>query len=265
MGKVGFLGPDGSYTHLAAVNMCKSSELVPYENFPQGFKRLAAGEFDAIVIPIENALNGGVVQNIDLLQAYDAVAVQESIIKIDHRLAALESADLSKIKRIYSHQQALAQCGKYLAENYPHAEFLPTFSTAAALNKLTSEEDACIAGSHLKREGIKISEECISDEKRNFTRFLLVRRGSVEESFKSNKIYFSLTCKNRVGALAEILVPIANNGLNMTRIESRPIKDRVEEYRFFIETEGDYSSAEVRKILEKVKAAANDFKILGCY
>lgn len=265
MEKVGYLGPDGSYTRLAAMRLCGNARLVPYESFAQGFKKLKNAELDAIVIPIENALNGGVVQNIDLLQTSEAVAVRECTVKIDHRLATLESADASKVKRIYSHQQALEQCGKYLAEHYPDAEFLPTFSTAAGLDKIVSEQDACIAGSHIIREGIKLSNECISDEKRNFTRFLLVRRGTVDADFKSGKIYFSLTCKNRVGALSALLAPIAVNGLNMTRIESRPIKDKPDEYRFFIETEGDYSSPEVRKTLDSVKAAANDFKLLGCY
>ena len=265
MGRVGYLGPDGSYSQLAAVNMCGDGELAPFARFTQGFKKLEEGYFDAIVVPIENTLNGGVVQNIDLLQASDAVAVRECTVKIDHRLATLESADLTKIKYIYSHQQALEQCGRYLTKNYPNAEVIPTFSTAAGLEKLASDEDACMAGAHIGREGIKLSEQCISDEKRNFTRFLLIRRGSVDETNKSSKIYFSLTCNNRTGALSELLLPIAANGLNMTKIESRPIKERPEEYRFFIETEGDYSSREVRKILEVVKAAAIEFKLLGCY
>ena len=260
-----YLGPEGSYSHVAALEMTPEAELLACGNFSKVFSAVVTGGADCAVVPIENTLNGGVVQNIDLLQASDAVAVRECTVKIDHRLATLESADLTKIKYIYSHQQALEQCGRYLTKNYPNAEVIPTFSTAAGLEKLASDEDACIAGAHIGREGIKLSEQCISDEKRNFTRFLLIRRGSVDETNKSSKIYFSLTCNNRTGALSELLLPIAANGLNMTKIESRPIKERPEEYRFFIETEGDYSSREVRKILEVVKAAAIEFKLLGCY
>ena len=266
MDVIGYLGPYGSYTSLAAVKLCPDGEKVPYKNFREGFACLQLGEYDGIVIPIENTLNGGVLQNIDLLQSTENVAaVRECTLNIDHRLATLNGADVKNIKRIYSHAQALEQCSKYLAKNFPAAQYVPTFSTAAGLELLKNEEEACIAGAHTAREGLQLSSENIADEKRNFTHFLLVRRGSVPEDTVSRKIYFSVTCKNRSGALLKLLQPVFTNGMNMTKIESRPIKDRPDEYRFFIETEGDYSSPQIKSTLEEVKRGGNSFRFLGCY
>lgn len=263
---IGYLGPFGSYTSLAVTKLCPDCEKQPYKNFYEGFKRLQSGECDGIVIPIENTLNGGVLQNIDLLQSAENVyAVRECTLNIDHRLATLKGADVKKIKRIYSHAQAIEQCSKYLAKNFPSAQFVPTFSTAAGLELIKSGEEACIAGAHTYREGLQLSPENIADERRNFTHFLLVKRGSVPENAASKKIYFSVTCKNQAGALLNLLQPVCANGLNMTKIESRPIKDRPDEYRFFIETEGDYSSPQIKNTLDEVKRAANSFKLLGCY
>ena len=263
---IGYLGPRGSYTSLAVTKLCSDSEAVPYKNFHEGFLRLQSGELDGIVIPIENTLNGGIVQNIDLLQSMENVAaVRECTLNIDHRLATLKGADIKNVKRIYSHAQALEQCSKFLAKNFPTAQYVPTFSTAAGLELVKTCEDACIAGAHTSREGLQLSPENIADEKKNFTHFLLIRRGSVPENTVSKKIYFSVTCKNQTGALLKLLEPVCKNGLNMTKIESRPIKDRPDEYRFFIETEGDYSSPQIKSTLEEVKRAANSFKFLGCY
>ena len=266
MEKIGYLGPEGSYSSIAAEKMCPSAELLAYQSFPQVFASLKNGETDGVVVPIENTLNGGVLQNIDLLQATQGVcAVEECVIKIDHRLATLKGADKSKIKRIFSHSQALEQCAKYLSENFPSAKLIPAPSTAASLEKVETKEDACIVGAHTKREGFTLSDNNISDEEANFTHFLLVRRVQIDDGVNSRKIYFSVTCPNRSGALLSILACISKHGLNMTKIESRPIKNAPDEYRFFIEIEGDYSDEATKKAFFDIKATSNSFKLLGCY
>ncbi len=266
MERCAYLGPCGSYSHLAATKMRVGCELLPYSNFNAVMKAVERGECDSAVIPIENTLNGGVVQNIDLLQAAEGVvAVEEMTLPLDHRLATLKGAEKRGISRIYSHEQPLAQCREYLAENFPEAELIATSSTAASLDMVKTLSDAAIVGAHVKREGIVLSDKNISDGKNNFTHFLLIRRGCVDENIHSQKIYFSVTCAHSSGALLDILEPMRAGGLNMTKIQSRPIKDRAGEYRFFIEVEGDYAENSVKAVLDRVKKTANSFKLLGAY
>lgn len=261
-----YLGPCGSYSHLAAIKMRPKSELLPYGNFNAVMKAVETGECDCAVIPIENTLNGGVLQNIDLLQtAEGVVAVEEMSLPLDHRLATLKGAEGSGITHIYSHEQPLAQCKEYLANNFPEAKLIATSSTTASLDMVKTFSDAAIVGAHVQREGIVLSEENISDGKNNFTHFLLVKRGSISETSRSSKIYFSVTCAHSAGALLDVLEPMRAGGLNMTKIQSRPIKDSAGEYRFFIEVEGNYAESSVKKVLDAVKNSTKSFKLLGVY
>ncbi len=264
--RAAYLGPQGSYSHLAATKMTPTAELFACANFRAVIKAVESGECDCAIIPIENTLNGCVLQNIDLLQAAEGlVAVEETILPLDHRLATLEGAKYSGISRIYSHEQPLAQCAEYLARNFPEAQLIATPSTAASLDMVNSFSDAAIVGAHVKRAGITLSDGNIADGKSNFTHFLLIRRGSIDMGKHSSKIYFSVTCTHKSGALLDILAPMRAGGLNMTKIQSRPIKDRAGEYRFFIEVEGDFAESSVRKVLERVKNYSKSFKLLGAY
>ncbi len=261
---VGYLGPQGSYSGLAALTFKKDAVLREYINFPGLFKGLSKGECDYIAVPIENTLNGGVLQNIDLLQTTpDVIAVKECVVKIDHRLATLKGADIKGIKRIYSHQQALAQCGEYIARRFPEAQLIATTSTAASYALIKDKTEAGIVGAHTRCEGFELSGENIADEKLNFTHFLLVQRGDISSVKSSEKIFFSATCNHKPGELLDLLALIRE--MNMTKIESRPIKSRPGEYRFFIEIEGDISDKNTIQVLKKVEAAAHSFKLLGCY
>lgn len=261
---VGYLGPEGSFSYLAAGKFLPEAQKRAYISFNLLFNALKVGECDYIAVPIENSLNGGVTQNIDLLQATEGiVAVEECAVQIDHRLATLKGADLFAIERIYSHQQALAQCSEYLAKNFPRAELIGSSSTAASFKLVKSSKEACIVGSHAAAEGFELSKENIADERTNRTRFLLIRRGEIEEGTHSQKIFFSAACRHKPGALYELLSLL--QGLNMTKIESRPIKQKPGEYRFFIEVDGDIADENAIHILKTVQAEAYSFKILGCY
>ncbi len=264
--KCAYLGPCGSYSHLAATRMRPADELIAYGNFRAVISAVETGECNCAVIPIENTLNGGVLQNIDLLQAAEGVvAVEEAALPLDHRIATLKGAEYSGISRIYSHEQPLAQCAEHIAKCFPSAQLIATSSTAASLDMVKTVSDAAIVGAHVKNEGIVLSKENISDGKNNFTDFLLIKRGSINATKQSSKIYFSVTCLHASGALLDILEPMSAGGLNMTKIQSRPIKDRAGEYRFFIEVEGNYADEKVRKVLDGVKNSAKSFKLLGAY
>ena len=262
---VSYLGPEGSYSHCAAMAMCPGARLLPCRTFTEAAAALLDGDVDAAVLPIENTLNGGVMQNIDLLQKNAGLcAVRQYTLRIDHRLITLAGADRGKIKRIYSHRQALDQCSAFLGANYPHAELIAENSTAASISRIAGAEDAAIAGPHCVPAGYDVSDECISDEKNNYTHFLLVKKGALPDC-RSSRIYFSVTCRHVPGALLKMLDVIYGCGLNMTKIESRPIKECPGEYRFFIEVEGDYSSPVSKQALKTVSGAALSFRLLGAY
>ncbi len=264
--KTAYLGPEGSYSMLAARKLCNDGEIKEYKNFSSVMNALLCGECDYAVLPVENSLNGGVNQNIDLIQnTPNIIAIAETAVEIDHRLAVLKGTDLRGISRIYSHQQALAQCDGYIKSNFPNALLVATPSTAASLNLLKSSADACIVGAHTKRAEITLSQENISDEKCNVTHFLLFRKGEADEFTHTEKIFFSATCPHCAGALLKLLKPLSDGGMNMTKIQSRPIKDEVGSYRFFIEADGDYASLQVKAALENVKKASTSFKLLGAY
>lgn len=263
---IGYLGPNGSFSQIAAKKLCPTALMREYASFIQVFSALRGGECDCIAVPIENSLNGGVSQNIDLLQtADDFIAVQECVVEVDHRLAVRTGADISKIVRVYSHQQALAQCAGYLAKNLPEAELIASPSTSAGLQLVKSESEAAIVGAHVKAEGFTLSDSNIADGEINLTHFLLVKRGKIDKSVHCKKVFFSATCRHSPGALIDLLKPMSDSGVNMTKIESRPIKNRTGEYRFFIEVEGDIASVDFARTLQKVEGAANSFRILGCY
>lgn len=264
--KVSYLGPEGSYSHIAAGQMCAGAQLLPQHSFADVVGSVVRGIVDAAVLPIENTLNGGVLQNMDLLEANDCLtAVGQYTLPIDHRLITMRGADISGIRKIYSHRQALDQCAAYLHEHFPSAELIPEASTAASVACIKHPYDAAIAGVQCAQEGFDISSECISDEKNNYTHFLLVVKGVLPPGFSSSRVYFSLVCNHVPGALLHVLNIINDYNLNMTKIESRPLKDTPGEYRFFIEAEGDYSSPRIKSAIAALRGATRSFRLIGAY
>ena len=175
IGRAACLGPAGSYSELAAHTLCPQAHILFFPTFPAVFDALEEGRSDAAVIPIENSIHGGVLQNLDLLEVRAAVAVAEVRLRIDHRLATRQGVRFSEITRVYSHEQAIGQCARFLDEYLPHAERIFTDSTAKSL-ALLDEHSAGIVGAHTRAEGVCLSPENIADEKNNFTQFFLLRR-----------------------------------------------------------------------------------------
>ncbi len=279
--KIAYLGPEGSFSHLAAQTFlaeetakeqgAKWSECVPFRNFPEVIAAVESGRVDAAAVPIENSLQGGVSQNLDLLQsAEELYAVKEFVLQVDQRLVYKEGVELSQIGRVYSHRQALDQCSGFLSRELPFASLRETESTAFGLSKAVEDESgksAAIVGSHIKNlhKGFVISEECISDEKNNFTHFLLVKKGKENLPNAGTRIFFSAVCPHKPGSLLELLAIIAARKVNMTKIESRPVKNRPGDYRFFIEADCDIATQETRDLLEEVREKTLECKLIGAY
>ncbi len=280
--KIAFLGPEGSYSHLAAKKFLKTEakvkkavgewdECVPFRNFPEVLAAVENGRVDGAAIPIENSIQGGVSQNLDLLQDFsDLYAVKALTLQVDHRLIYKKGVKLSEIGRVYSHRQALDQCAAYLSAELPFASLRETESTGFGISRAMEDESgksAAIAGAHIEnlRAGFVMGETCISDEKNNYTHFLLIKKGKERVPTTSERVFFSAVCPHRPGSLLELLQLIAKSSINMTKIESRPVKDRPGDYRFFIEADCDIASAEVTEMLSAIEKNTLECKLLGAY
>ena len=280
--KIAFLGPEGSYSHLAAKLFLQTEanpnkrvgewdECVPFRNFPEVLDAVSTGKVDAAAIPIENSLQGGVSQNLDLLwDADDLYAMKEKVVQIEHRLVYKEGMSFSQIGRVYSHRQALDQCANFLIREMPFAALRETESTGFGLSRAMEDEtgkSAAIVGAHTEnlRAGFVMGSECISDEKNNFTHFLLIKKGAACLPKNSEKIFFSVVGPHRPGGLLGLLQVISQYGVNMTKIESRPVKNRPGDYRFFIEAEADIGSNETKAMLAAIEERALEWKLLGAY
>ena len=277
--KIAYLGPEGSYSHLAARAFLEQetptegnwNECMPFRNFSEALNAVASGKADACAIPIENSLQGSVAQNLDLLQELHVLyAVKEYVLRIDHRLVYKEGVSLSEIGRVYSHGQALGQCSEFLSKRMPFAALRETESTAFGLNKAMEDDSgrsAAIAGAHVEnlRPGFVIGEECLSDEKHNFTHFLLVRKGKEQLPSVSNRLFFSVVCPNKPGSLLSLLKIIADYNVDMTKLESRPVKNSPGEFRFFIEAACNVADEKFLPFFAKIQENTLECKILGVY
>ena len=280
--KIAFLGPEGSYSHLAAQAFLKTEaapvkekygwdECIPFRNFPEVLSAVASCRVDAAVLPIENSLQGGVLQSLDLLQdSQDLYAVKEIVLRVDHRLIYKKGVKFSEIGRVYSHRQALDQCSQFLSREMPFAALRDAESTGFGISRAMEDEtgkSAAIGGAHTEnlRSGFVMSEQSISDEKNNFTHFLLIKKGESLLPQTSERVFFSTVCPHRPGSLLALLEIIAKYGINMTKIESRPVKDRPGDYRFFIEADCDIKSAEVKEMLSAIRESTLECKLLGAY
>ncbi len=280
--KIAFLGPEGSYSHLAAKEFLKGEasdkklagdwdECVPFRNFPEVLAAVENGRVDGAAIPIANSIQGGVSQNLDLLQeTQDLYAVKELVVRVDHRLVYKKGVNPAEIGRVYSHRQALDQCSNFLTKEMPFASLRETESTGFGIARAMEDEtgkSAAIAGAHVEnlRSGFEMGTESISNEKNNFTHFLLIKKGEKRVPKRSDRIFFSAVCPHRPGSLLELLRLIAKSGINMTKIESRPVKNRPGDYRFFIEADCDIAAKEVQEMLAAIKENTLECKLLGAY
>ena len=281
--KIAFLGPEGSYSHLAAQSFLKTEapqgerkvndrdECIPFRNFAEVFAAVDNGRVDSAAVPIENSLQGGVLQNLDLLQSYgNLYAVKEIVVRVDHRLVYKQGMNLSEIGRVYSHRQALDQCAEFLSKKLPFASLRETESTGFGVSRALEDisgKSAAIAGAHTEglRSGFVMSEESISDEKNNYTHFLLIKKGVDSLPKQSSRVFFSTVCPHRPGSLLELLQIISKYGINMTKIESRPVKNQVGEYRFFIEADCSIGAQDVQDMLAAITKNTLECKLLGAY
>ena len=263
-----FQGVEGAYSY-AAMHAFFGDQIQSFhvDTWKEAMEAIRRGNADYAVLPIENSTAGIVQDNYDLLTEYDHVIVGEQIIPCQHALVALPQATLDDIKDVYSHPQALMQCREFLAG---HKEWnVHEFgNTAGAAKKIAQEQDiskAAIASPFAaKFFGLSILQEGIYTNAGNSTRFIIVTKNKIYCK-NAGKISVSYELPHESGSLYNSLSHFIYNGLNMTKIESRPIPNRNWEYRFFLDFEGNLSESAVKNALLGLKAESRHLRIHGNY
>ncbi len=267
--EVAFQGERGAFSEEAAVAaLGPDIRPLPCRSFPDVFAAVVAGRAAYGVVPIENSLTGSIRENYDLLLAHELHIVGETEIRIRHCLLALPGVRLAGIRRVLSHPQALAQCERTLRELLPDAELVPVYDTAGSALIIRREglrDAAAIAGRRAAEiHGMAVLAEDLADSPENYTRFLVLgREPVVPEGPAKTSIVFA--AENVPGALHRCLEPFAMRGIDLTKIESRPLRERRWEYLFYVDFAGGAHEARCREALEELRGRTTFLRVLGSY
>ncbi len=264
--KVACLGPLATFTHLAAQRHFGSfAKIIPVDSIKDVFESVLEGTAEFGVVPIENSNEGVVSYTLDMFMDVDLKVSAEIMLEITHNLLSRDG-DIRKVKRIYSHPQAFAQCRNWLERNMPEVETVDTTSTAKAAELAADDPEGAAIASDLaaKMYDLKFIKRSIEDNKNNFTRFLVISDEYPPPSGK-DKTSIMLSIKDKPGALFEVLTPFYKEKINLTKIESRPSKRKAWEYIFFIDVEGHIEEKKLREALKAIEKYCIFLKVLGSY
>jgi prephenate dehydratase len=269
--RVAFQGEPGAFSEAAAIQLLGASiDTVPRATFDAAFRAIGEGVADALLAPVENSLAGSVVRVFDLLLESRLAIVAETILPIEMQLIGLPGASLGDIRSVASHPMALAQCERFFAA-HPDWKRVPAEDTAGSVREVLSRGDksaAAIAGRRAAEHyHATILAESIQDNAENFTRFVLLLPENEAAAWltpDARKVSLAMRLAHRPGALLASLEPFAKHGVNLLKIESRPIHGRPWEYQFFIDIEAP-DLAGLEKALAEVRKATSELRVLGRY
>jgi prephenate dehydratase len=265
--RIGFQGEHGAFSEQAVFqHFGPSVETVPSRTIREVFNLTEVGAIDSGVVPVENSIEGSISETYDMLLTSSVKVVGEVAVRVVHCLIALPSAKLSDIKVIYSHPQALAQCRNFVAGL--GAEPRVAYDTAGSV-KMIKDEGLVAAGAIASEKaaeiyGMKILRKGIEDYGRNFTRFLVISKNEGKRTgYSKTSVIFSVP--HTPGSLYNVLEVFARAGINMTKIESRPTRQRPWEYYFFVDIEGHHKDREIAKAFAEIATKTVFLKVLGSY
>ncbi len=264
--KVAFFGPKATFTHLAAMQQFGlSAELVPQKSIPAVFEEVGKGRAQYGVVPVENSTEGMVSHTLDMFMESDLKINAEVLLEIHHYLLS-RTGRLEDIKKVYSHLQPIAQCREWLAENLPNIPVVDVASTAVAAQIVSEDYTAAAIASELAASmyDLKIVRERIEDQVNNFTRFLVIGK-KLAESSGEDKTSLMFSVKDEVGILYRMLEPFAKRGINLSKIESRPLKKKAWEYIFFLDLMGHIADPVIAEAVQELKQCCQFVKVLGSY
>lgn len=262
---IAYFGPEATFTHQAAVRRFGASlNYVPLKTIADVFAEVSQHRADYGVVPVENSTEGVVTSTLDMFVDSELQVVSEIVMAIQHCLVG--RGEQSRIKRLYSHPQALAQCRAWVQSHLPQVEVIETSSTTRAA-ELAAEDDATAAiASALAADRYKLQllQSDLQDNSANATRFLVLGR-QIPQPTGNDRTSLILSIADKVGALHKCLEPFRENRINLTRIESRPSKRKAWAYYFFIDLDGHVNDASVAKAIQALDDYCSMVKVLGSY
>jgi prephenate dehydratase len=269
--RVAFQGEPGAFSEAAAVQFLgEGIQTVPRATFDAAFRAIAEQAADALLVPVENTLAGSVVRVYDLLLESPLEMCGETILPIEHQLIGMPGAKREELRGVASHPMALAQCERFFLAN-PQVKRLPAEDTAGSVREMMERGDkhfAAIAGRRAAGQyGAVILQENIQDNLENFTRFVLLLPPAEARRFRgpdANKISLAMRLAHQPGALLALLEPFAKHGVNLLKIESRPIHGRPWEYQFYLDVEAEIPEL-LERALKESGEAASELRVLGRY
>ncbi len=271
--RIGYLGPIGTYSHLAAKRHFGSS--VEYENLRaiEGvFEEVGRGHVDYGLVPIENSTGGGIAETLDAFFEHHNRVVIYGEVQLAVHFSLLANCQPHQVQKIYSKQEAFSQCRNWIATQYPRVTCIPAESTAAAVKKAREELDqdpqcgTAAIGSTLAGEIYDMHTlfEKIEDRQGNITRFLILARSETEPS-QNDKTSLMFTTEDRAGALVDVLNVFKRAGINLTHIDKRPSREVNWDYTFFVDAVGHRRDLKFAEVLGEVKAHCKRIHVLGSY
>ncbi len=264
--KVAFFGPKATFTHQAAQQQFGlSAELVPQKSIPAVFEEVEKGLAQYGVVPVENSTEGMVSHTLDMFMESELKINAEVMLEIHHYLLS-RTGRMDDIKKVCSHPQPIAQCRNWLADNLPNVPVVDVASTAVAAQIVAEDYTAAAIASELAASmyDLKIVRERIEDQVNNFTRFLVIGKKLADKS-GADKTSLMFSVKDEVGILYRMLEPFYKRGINLSKIESRPLKKKAWEYIFFLDLVGHISDPEVAEAVQELKGCCQFVKVLGSY
>jgi len=271
--RVGYQGSEGAYSYLAALRhfgpQSREVSYRGYEGFEMMLEALEADELDRAILPLENSTSGSVTPNYDLLARMSLAIVGEEIQEVDHCLLALEEVPLARIRRVFSHPVALAQCGRFLS-TLAGAEVEAFTDTAMSARRIRQDGDptqAAVASEEAARiHGLVILKRGIADNRENFTRMAIVaKRPEACDLRVPAKTSLVFATRHEEGALLRCLAVLADHHLSLTKLESRPRPGMPWEYLFYADFEGNLAHPEVAAAVRELQSRASYLKVLGSY
>ena len=266
---IAFLGPEGTFTQAAAFKHFGSSVIsMPLASIDEVFREVESQAAHYGVVPIENSTEGMVHHTLDMFRQSDLKICGEVELRIHQHLLAAEGVDLDAVSKIYSHQQSLAQCRRWLDARYPAVERIAVSSNAEAAKRAAAEkgQNAVAIAGEMAAElyQLKIVAETIEDQPDNTTRFLVVGHPLSGPSGK-DKTSMLISARNKPGALYHLLEPFHRHGISLTRLETRPSGTATWGYIFYIDCEGHFKDAPIQAVMKELADEALELKLLGSY
>lgn len=264
--RVAFFGPKATFTHQAALqHFGLSAELVAQKSIPAVFEEVEKGRALYGVVPVENSTEGMVSHTLDMFMESELKINAEVLLEIHHFLLS-RTGRIEDIRKVYSHPQPIAQCRDWLAENLPNVPVVDVASTAVAAQIVSEDYAGAAIASELSAGmyDLKVVRERIEDQVNNFTRFLVIGK-KVAESCGDDKTSLMFSVKDEVGILYKMLEPFAKRGINLSKIESRPLKKKAWEYIFFLDLVGHIGDPTIDQAVRELKECCQFVKILGSY